>query len=162
MLDHLALGRGQLDRLAHLRTDAAWFANAARVMRPGASFYVWGGYANVANYPPALKAAGLLDQVTVVGFDANPNAADAVLAGELEATIAQAPSNMGKFGVDALVAPADTAHWRYADAESTLVTTAAAVQYKNTKIGAAVKYAADHTDTPDAHGFLLWLGLWGG
>lgn len=51
----------------------------------------------------ALKAAGLLDQVTVVGFDANPNAADAVLTGELEATIAQAPSNMGKFGVDSIV-----------------------------------------------------------
>lgn len=51
----------------------------------------------------AVKQAGLLDAITIVGFDANPNAADAVLAGELEATIAQAPYNMGKFGVESLV-----------------------------------------------------------
>jgi len=51
----------------------------------------------------AIKAAGLLDQITVVGYDANPNAADAVLTGELEATIAQAPYNMGKFGIESLV-----------------------------------------------------------
>ena len=37
----------------------AWFSNASRVMKPGASFYVWGGYANLANYPGPLKAAGL-------------------------------------------------------------------------------------------------------
>ncbi len=37
----------------------AWFANASRVMRPGASFYVWGGYANLGNYPAPLKKAGL-------------------------------------------------------------------------------------------------------
>jgi DNA modification methylase len=37
----------------------AWFGNAARVLEPGGSFYVWGGYANLGNYPPALKAAGL-------------------------------------------------------------------------------------------------------
>ena len=33
---------------------AAWFGNAARVLRPGGGFYVWSGYANVANYPSAL------------------------------------------------------------------------------------------------------------
>ncbi len=37
----------------------AWFTNASRVMKPGASFYVWGGYANLGNYPAPLKAAGL-------------------------------------------------------------------------------------------------------
>jgi hypothetical protein len=36
----------------------AWFSNASRVLRPGGSFYVWGGYANLGNYPLALKAAG--------------------------------------------------------------------------------------------------------
>lgn len=36
----------------------AWFGNAARVMDVGRSFYVWGGYANWTNYPPALKASG--------------------------------------------------------------------------------------------------------
>jgi hypothetical protein len=38
---------------------AAWFGNIARVLLPGRSFYIWGGYANVANYPFVLKAAGL-------------------------------------------------------------------------------------------------------
>lgn len=38
---------------------AAWFGNMARVLDPGRSFYIWGGYANLGNYPPALKRAGL-------------------------------------------------------------------------------------------------------
>jgi DNA modification methylase len=37
----------------------SWFGNLARVLVPGRSFYIWGGYANVANYPPVLKAMGL-------------------------------------------------------------------------------------------------------
>ncbi|MEX2169986.1 MAG: DNA modification methylase [Pirellulales bacterium] len=37
----------------------AWFANLARVLEPGRSFYVWGGYANLGNYPPVLKQCGL-------------------------------------------------------------------------------------------------------
>jgi DNA modification methylase len=37
----------------------AWFGNAARVLEPGRGFYVWGGYANLANYPPVLKRHGL-------------------------------------------------------------------------------------------------------
>jgi DNA modification methylase len=37
----------------------AWFANAARVVKPGGSFYVWGGYKNLADYPAPLKQAGL-------------------------------------------------------------------------------------------------------
>jgi len=51
----------------------------------------------------ALRAQDLLEQVVVVGYDANPNAAAAILAGDMEATIAQAPSNMGKFGVESLI-----------------------------------------------------------
>ena len=27
----------------------AWFGNASRVLKPGGSFYIWGGYANLAN-----------------------------------------------------------------------------------------------------------------
>jgi DNA modification methylase len=41
----------EFDRLLH-----AWFGNLARVLLPGRSFYLWGGYANCANYPPVLKA----------------------------------------------------------------------------------------------------------
>jgi DNA modification methylase len=33
----------------------AWFGNIARVLEPGRGFYVWGGYANLGNYPPFLK-----------------------------------------------------------------------------------------------------------
>jgi ABC-type sugar transport system substrate-binding protein len=51
----------------------------------------------------ALRAADLLDQVTVVGYDANPDAREAVLAGDMEATIAQNPINMGYYGVESLI-----------------------------------------------------------
>ena len=37
----------------------AWFGNASRVLEPGRGFYVWGGYANLGNYPPFLKKHGL-------------------------------------------------------------------------------------------------------
>jgi DNA modification methylase len=40
----------QFDRLLD-----AWFGNIARVLEPGRGFYVWGGYANLGNYPPFLK-----------------------------------------------------------------------------------------------------------
>ena len=36
----------------------AWFGNASRVLKPGGSFYIWGGYANLGNYPAPLKASG--------------------------------------------------------------------------------------------------------
>jgi DNA modification methylase len=45
---------GEFDRLLH-----GWFGNIARVLAPGRAFYIWGGYANCANYPPVLKAVGL-------------------------------------------------------------------------------------------------------
>jgi ParB-like chromosome segregation protein Spo0J len=48
----------------------SWFGNLARVLRPGGSFYIWGGYANLGNYPPALKACGLyLSQAIVWNND---------------------------------------------------------------------------------------------
>ena len=37
----------------------AWFGNIARVLVAGRGFYVWGGYANLGNYPPFLKKHGL-------------------------------------------------------------------------------------------------------
>jgi DNA modification methylase len=37
----------------------AWFGNIARVLLPGHIAYIWGGYANCANYPPYLKKHGL-------------------------------------------------------------------------------------------------------
>lgn len=51
----------------------------------------------------AIKNAGLTGKIVVVGFDANPDAAAAIVAGDMNATIAQAPANMGKFGVETLL-----------------------------------------------------------
>ncbi len=36
-----------------------WFGNIARVLAPGRGFYIWGGYANLGNYPPVLRRHGL-------------------------------------------------------------------------------------------------------
>jgi ParB-like chromosome segregation protein Spo0J len=33
----------------------AWFGNLARVLEPGRGFYIWGGYANLGNYPPSAQ-----------------------------------------------------------------------------------------------------------
>ncbi len=51
----------------------------------------------------ALKAAGMLDKVMVVGFDANPDAAASILAGEMTASVAQNPANMGALGVESVL-----------------------------------------------------------
>jgi DNA modification methylase len=37
----------------------AWFGNIGRVLLPGRSFYIFGGYSNLANYPAALEASKL-------------------------------------------------------------------------------------------------------
>ncbi|MFO7898717.1 MAG: DNA methyltransferase [Planctomycetota bacterium] len=37
----------------------AWFGQMARVLEPGRSFYIWGGYSNMKNYPARLKEAEL-------------------------------------------------------------------------------------------------------
>ncbi len=51
----------------------------------------------------ALKNANKLKDVMVVGFDANPDAAASILAGEITASVAQAPMNMGGFGIESLI-----------------------------------------------------------
>ncbi len=47
----------------------------------------------------AIKAAGKLDKIIVVGFDAIPDAVEAVKRGEMAATIAQQPYKMGELAV---------------------------------------------------------------
>lgn len=37
----------------------AWFSNVARALAPGRAFYIWGGFANWANYCAALEECGL-------------------------------------------------------------------------------------------------------
>jgi len=50
----------------------AWFGNASRVLLPGRGFYIWGGYANLANYPSALKECGLYFSQTVIWNKLHP------------------------------------------------------------------------------------------
>ena len=50
----------------------AWFANIARVLKPGGSFYIWGGYANLGNYPGPLAANGLYFSQGVVWDKQHP------------------------------------------------------------------------------------------
>jgi DNA modification methylase len=57
----------EFDRLLH-----AWFGNLARVLLPGRCFYIWGGYANVANYPPVLKATGLYFSQAIIWDKQHP------------------------------------------------------------------------------------------
>jgi DNA modification methylase len=57
----------EFNRLLH-----AWFGNIARVLEPGRAAYIWGGYANCANYPPALKAAGLYFSQAIICDKGHP------------------------------------------------------------------------------------------
>ena len=50
----------------------AWFGNMAFAMEPGAAFYIWGGYANCANYPPALKQNGLYFSQAIIWNKLHP------------------------------------------------------------------------------------------
>jgi DNA modification methylase len=50
----------------------AWFCNASRVLMPGGSFYIWGGYANIANYPAALKDAELFFAQGIIWIKEHP------------------------------------------------------------------------------------------
>jgi DNA modification methylase len=55
------------DKLLH-----AWFANMARALVPGRAFYLWGGYANCGNYPPALKACQLYFSQAIIWVKEHP------------------------------------------------------------------------------------------
>ena len=50
----------------------AWFGNIARVLEPGRGFYIWGGYANVANYPPFLEKHGLYFSQAIIWNKLHP------------------------------------------------------------------------------------------
>jgi len=79
----------------------------------------------------ALKSAAKLADVMVVGFDANPDAAASILAGEMTASVAQAPANMGGFGIQALVdLKAGKTLDAWIDTGTVLVTKENAEQYK--------------------------------
>jgi len=50
----------------------AWFGNMARVLIPGRAFYIWGGYSNWINYPPAIKASGLYFSQGIIWVKEHP------------------------------------------------------------------------------------------
>jgi DNA modification methylase len=54
------------------RLLTAWFGNMSRVLEPGRGFYIWGGYANVANYPPVLKAMGMYFSQSIIWDKQHP------------------------------------------------------------------------------------------
>ncbi|MGV3483346.1 MAG: DNA modification methylase [Planctomycetaceae bacterium] len=54
------------------RLLAAWFGNLARVLQPGRSFYIWGGFSNIANYPPVLEASGLYFSQAIIWDKMHP------------------------------------------------------------------------------------------
>ena len=54
------------------RMLTAWFGNMARVLEPGRGFYIWGGYANCANYPPVLKAQKLYFSQAIIWDKEHP------------------------------------------------------------------------------------------
>jgi DNA modification methylase len=49
-----------------------WFASLAGVLKPGGSFYIWGGYANCANYPPALAECELYFSQAIIWVKEHP------------------------------------------------------------------------------------------
>ena len=61
------LPEADFDKLLH-----AWFGNLARVLLPGRSFYLWGGYANCGNYPPVLKACGMYFAQAIIWVKEHP------------------------------------------------------------------------------------------
>ena len=50
----------------------AWFGQIARVLEPGRTAYIWGGYANCANYPAALAEAGLYFSQAIIWDKEHP------------------------------------------------------------------------------------------
>ncbi len=50
----------------------AWFGNLSRVLLPGRAFYLWGGYSNIGNYPPALAASGLYFSQAIIWDKQHP------------------------------------------------------------------------------------------
>jgi len=64
---------------------ADWFGNASRVLKPGGSFYIWSGYANIGNYPAPLADAGFYFSQAIIWDKQHPvlNRKDYMSAHEL-------------------------------------------------------------------------------
>ena len=49
-----------------------WFKNIADALEPGRAAYLWGGYSNIANYPPAMRQAGLYFSQAIIWVKEHP------------------------------------------------------------------------------------------
>jgi hypothetical protein len=54
------------------RLLTAWFGNIARVLEPGRSFYIWGGFSNIESYPPVLSSSGLYFSQAIIWDKMHP------------------------------------------------------------------------------------------
>jgi DNA modification methylase len=61
------LSDAEFDRMLRL-----WFGNIARVLQPGRGYYLWGGYSNLGNYPPALRECELYFSQAIVWDKQHP------------------------------------------------------------------------------------------
>jgi DNA modification methylase len=63
----------------------AWCREIARILAPGRAFYMWGGFSNLGNYPPALAANGLYFSQAIIWNKQHPVLArkDFMLAHEI-------------------------------------------------------------------------------
>jgi DNA modification methylase len=50
----------------------AWFGNIRRVLEPGRSFYIWGGYSNIKNYPTVLTECELYFSQMIIWVKEHP------------------------------------------------------------------------------------------
>ncbi|MFO7956307.1 MAG: DNA modification methylase [Candidatus Brocadiia bacterium] len=50
----------------------AWFGQIARVLEPGRAFYIWGGYSNIGNMPPAMAECGLYFSQAIIWVKEHP------------------------------------------------------------------------------------------
>jgi len=58
------------EQFAHLLR--LWFGNIQRVLEPGRSFYIWGGYSNIWNYPNALRESQLYFSQMIIWVKEHP------------------------------------------------------------------------------------------
>src|SRR5262249_3524859 len=57
---------------AYHRLLDSWIGNLARVLLPGHSWYLWGGFSNCGTYPPLLKAHGLYFSQAIIWTKQHP------------------------------------------------------------------------------------------
>jgi DNA modification methylase len=62
-----AVSEEEFDRLLR-----AWFGNIAFALEPGRAFYIWGGYGNLKNYPPAIAESELYFSQAVIWVKNHP------------------------------------------------------------------------------------------